>query len=203
MRVVLRTSDQKTVFYSWPELDLTDKSASLDEHLEKIENLVEVICNGEVVIESKYTNSKETDMTLNHWNGFLLKLFIHQKLIQLKMIKEIFKKHDPPSISREVLEGIFTDLYNLVPIIFTTSADNDSKFPQYFCCQKRLHIVRNDRIQMSKQSFREIIETLILLSALTILVKKVLDNGLAVEYLKRVIGNRVNLTLPCVFFIFH
>ena len=133
-------------------------------------------------------------MILNHWNGFLLKLFIHQKLIQLKMIKEI---------SREVLEGIFTDLYNLVPIIFTTSADNDSKFPQYFCCQKRLHIVRNDRIQMSKQSFREIIETLFLLSALTILVKKVLDNGLAVEYLKRVIGNRVNLTLPCVFFIFH
>lgn len=103
---------EDSVFYSWPELDLTDKSASLDEHLEKIENLVEEICNGEVVIESKYTNSKETDMILNHWNGFLLKLFIHQKLIQLKMIKEIFKKHDPPSISREVLEE-FLQIYTI------------------------------------------------------------------------------------------
>ena len=45
-------------------------------------------------------------------------------------------------ILTEVLKRIFTDLYNTVPIMFTTYANDDSYFTQYLCCRKRLHTVR-------------------------------------------------------------
>ena len=190
---------EDSAFYLWSGLDLADKSVSLDERLKKLEDLIETFCNGEVITVSKYLDNKETSLVPDQWNGFNGKITYQAKINTTENdMKEEFKNAWPSinklwhksvnksersqlKLWKDFLQSYaiqFPSFSQLIQIMIATFLNTSVVERGYTQLEM---IASKRRNHLSPEN----IETLFLLSALKIPVKKALDYGLAVEYLEK------------------
>ena len=59
-----------THFYSWSGLNLEDTSLSIEERMERLNDLITLFCTEKIHLVSTYKNKKETETVEDLWNGF-------------------------------------------------------------------------------------------------------------------------------------